>query len=524
MLIITEQASLLTIGILAYFKKREKLMSTNNPNIGEVFTPPLWAEFAAQTSGIYQKWLAGATVLDPFMVEGALLLALVDLALAQGHQPSSIAVDRLYGFDWQADHIEHFGQELRKRGISAPLVNFFVVDTFFFEQPLPIDIIFTNPPWITFNHLGQARQEMLKPLFLQYNLVDTKAIIMGGSHVDLAALALSISLDRWPPRDHQLVSFIPHSLLTSAAHAPWRGFTWPSDLPLKPQWYYNLSNLQLFPISCDYGLLHLSATQSDPQYFKKSHRKSDWSVHPWPNDHFSHKPPPLAKRQRPRQGVNTSGANSLFIFETYQEDANHPELAFVTNNSSQVLLPKALLAPLLTADNFKSSSFVAKRWLFLPYHSQTGKLMPLQYIQKHYPHAYHYIMSIENQLSQRKGTMLRSYMKHGDFYALLGVGIYAFAPYKVVWQAMGSYRFRAMIVKGEVQGNQALHAYIPAYSKQEAKAIQNYLESSCVQRYFETFDVAGSKSFAQPHRVCQLFALTDESSQKTPTFALFDVP
>ncbi|NIZ46870.1 hypothetical protein PVA44_03660 [Entomospira nematocerorum] len=481
-------------------------MSIIHPNIGEVFTPIEWGQFAAQTSHIYKDWLGGSTVLDPFMGEGALLLSLIDLAINDNVPLKNIPVNRLYGFDWQATHLDTFEKELKKRGLTLPWENFFVVDTFFFEQNLPIDIIFTNPPWITFNHLSQARQEKLKPLFLHYHLVNTSSIIMGGSHVDLAALSLTLAVDRWTPRQHKLVAFIPHSMLTSAAHVPWRSFQWPLHTPLRPLWYYNLSNLKVFPISCDYGLLYLTNVSTDykPRYWKKTHISADWLEQDWPNHIFIHNPMSIPLEQRPRQGINTSGANNYFIFDHYEDhtDTNH---VVVSNKIVSAILPKDLIVPLVVADNFKEKDFQTKRWLFLPYNPHTAELLNLEFIKENYPRAYSYIKSIEQPLRQRKGTMLQSYMKRGDFYALLGVGSYAFTPYKVIWQAMGSYHFKTIVVKGIVQGNQALHAYIPARNKNEALQIQRYLKSADVQAYFHSFDVAGSKSFAQPHRVKQLF-------------------
>ena len=43
--------------------------------IGAVFTPLRWAEFAIERFGLFERWLAGATVLDPTMGEGNLLEA-----------------------------------------------------------------------------------------------------------------------------------------------------------------------------------------------------------------------------------------------------------------------------------------------------------------------------------------------------------------------------------------------------------------------------------------------------------------
>ncbi|NIZ18638.1 hypothetical protein [Entomospira culicis] len=480
-----------------------------HPNIGEVFTPSYWAQFAAQTSGIYQAWLDGASVLDPFMGEGALLLALIDLAIKDNIPVAEIPIHRLFGFDWQVMHINTFKRFIEDRQLTFIAENFMVTDTFFCHKELTIDILFTNPPWITFGSLSPERQAQLKPLFIHYDLVNTSSFIMGGSHVDLSALALAVSLDRWPPQKRQLLAFIPHSLLTSAAHAPWRNFI-PRNSPiLQPQWYYNLSNLKVFPISCDYGLLYMTENPPSRHYYKKPVTANHWREQPWPNTQITPEPFPLKPQQRPRQGINTSGANSCFIFQHYQViDDEHVQ---VSNVHHEVILPKALVHPLLTAKNFKEDHFEPYRWIFLPYHPEDGQILSQKELEHNYPSAYTYLLRVKEQLTSRKGIMLKSYMKRADFYVLLGVNSYTFAPYKVVWQAMGSYIMRPIIVTRDIHANQALHAYIPAYSLEEAQAIQAFLESYPVQDYFHAFDVAGSKSFAQPHRLLALFDFTQNS-------------
>jgi hypothetical protein len=59
--------------------------------IGAVFTPLEWAKFAIRQFDIYQKWMDGATVLDPTMGEGNLLEALIQMGVENGIAPQEFA-------------------------------------------------------------------------------------------------------------------------------------------------------------------------------------------------------------------------------------------------------------------------------------------------------------------------------------------------------------------------------------------------------------------------------------------------
>ena len=59
-------------------------LSDKELNIGDVFTPLRWGEFAIQQFGIFQKWLEGATIFDPTMGEGNLLESLITYGISAG--------------------------------------------------------------------------------------------------------------------------------------------------------------------------------------------------------------------------------------------------------------------------------------------------------------------------------------------------------------------------------------------------------------------------------------------------------
>ena len=132
----------------------------------------------------------------------------------------------------------------------------------------------------------------------------------------------------------------------------------------------------------------------------------------------------LPPTQIPRQGVNTCGANSVFIF------ADKPSH-----------LPEPFLYPLATKEIWRQDASIPRKWILLPYHPQTGKPLTQHQIEGHAP-LKEYLHNAEEILRSRKGTLLRSAIDRGYWWALLGVGPYAFAPFKVIWEAYGKSRFK----------------------------------------------------------------------------------
>ena len=70
---------------------------TNEEKIGVVFTPKEWAQFAIERFGIFERWIHGATIFDPTMGSGDLLLALLDLGVKRGYSIESLPANKLFG-------------------------------------------------------------------------------------------------------------------------------------------------------------------------------------------------------------------------------------------------------------------------------------------------------------------------------------------------------------------------------------------------------------------------------------------
>ena len=213
-------------------------------------------------------------------------------------------------------------------------------------------------------------------------------------------------------------------------------------------------------------------------------------------------PIPLAKHSKPRQGLNTCGVNHLFMFHHYETiDEQNVQ---VSNSTIQVILPKKILKPLLVGANFTEEHLVPQKWILFPY-DEDGKILQQEALQA-MPLLWQYLCHHQNQLKNRKGVMIQSAIQKGYWWSLLGVGPYTMSPFKIVWLAFGQHEFRPKIVHGDWMVNQALQAYIPLQTQEEAQSIWQSLQQPFIQSYLQSLKMSGTQNWAQPGKMKHFFS------------------
>ena len=169
---------------------------------------------------------------------------------------------------------------------------------------------------------------------------------------------------------------------------------------------------------------------------------------------------------------------------------------------NKVILPSKYVFPLLTAKNFRESNYPAEKWVLLPY-ATTGK--PLEKNQlKSEPELWDYLLTHQEDLTSRKGSLIGAWFKKGYWWALLGVGAYNFMPYKIVWEAYGKKEFHPIIVEGKWQANQSLQAFIPTRTIEEAQHVLQELKNPAVEAYLLSLKMEGTMNWAQPGKIKKL--------------------
>ena len=496
-------------------------------NIGQVFTPLEWAEWLINKWGIFEAWLDGAHVCDPTAGQGAFLLAMLHIARQKGVFITPERLSQLTLIEIVPAYLERFRKNVKREfNIDFPTSQIFCQDVIMEPHERKYDILVGNPPWANFGDLPTAYKARVKPFFLEEELVpDRQKTLLGSSRTDIAALVLKVALGRLLKKNGVGYFYIPTSLFFGeGAHNGFRNYSakgsrhdTDSRRDFAVDTVYEFTSTKVFEgVGTSYccAKFRVDTQQSFPvSYFRELDGK--WVAHkalplknptdPWrivkDLDELNTNTTleiNLSPEQKPRQGVNTCGANSIFIFD---------------NKPSH--LPEQFLYPLATKEIWRQNISLPHKWILLPYDPQTGK--PLTWHQiKQWHTLKEYLQNAQDALKSRKGTLLQSAMNRGNWWALLGVGPYAFAPFKVIWQAYGKDHFTPIVlssVDGQMwQGNQAMHAFIPCWTEHEAQRVKTALESPEILTLLRQLNGVGKCNWAQPGKIKKILAFDREET------------
>lgn len=495
-------------------------------NIGKVFTPLKWAEWLINRWDIFNAWIDGAHICDPTAGQGAFALAMLHIARRKGIPITPERLSRLTLIEIVHSHLEQFRENVKSEfGVDFPTSQIFCQDVIMDVHDKKYDILVGNPPWANFGDLPTSYKANVKPFFLQEDLIpDRQKTLLGSSRVDIAALVLKVVLGRLLEKNGVGYFYLPTSLFFGdGAHSGFRNYSArcspngiDSSRDFSVDTVYEWTSTKVFEgIGTSYccARFHCDKQQSFPvSYFRELDGK--WVEHkalplknptdPWRivnnldelNTETTLKIR-LSSEQKPRQGVNTCGANNIFIFDHKPLD-----------------LPEQFLYPLATKEIWRENITLPHKWILLPYHQKTGKPLTWNEIGQ-WDTLKEYLQNAQEVLKSRKGTLLRSAINKGNWWALLGVGSYSFAPFKVIWQAYGKSHFTPIVldsVDGQMwQGNQAMHALIPCWTEQDAKRIKTALENPRIPVLLRQLNGAGRCNWAQPGKIKKILAFDRET-------------
>ena len=483
-------------------------MLDKSTGIGEVFTPLKWAKWLINRWDIFDAWIDGAHICDPTAGKGAFVLALLDIAQRRDVPITLERLSRLTLIEINASHLAWFRENVKQEfSVDFPTSQLFCQDVIIESHAGKYDILMGNPPWMNFADLPSDYKTRLKPFFLTEGLVpDRQQLLLGASRIDIAALVLKTVLGRLLKKKGVGYFYLPLSLFFGdGAHKGFRNYS-ANQRDFAVDTVYEFTSTKVFEaVNTAYccAKFRCDTPQTFPvTYFREL--DGEWAEHkaiplkdsadPWRvvrnlNELNTDKTLDLnlSSAQMPRQGVNTCGANSVFIFE---DKPSH--------------LPEAFLYPLATKEIWRGDGLSPHKWILLPYHQQTGKPIPQCQIEQHID-LKKYLQNAEETLRSRKGILLRSAIDRGYWWALLGVGPYSFAPYKVMWEAYGRSRFNPIVlscIDGQAwQANQSMHAFIPCWSEDAAHRIKNALENPQIPKLLQQLNGAGKCNWAQPGKM-----------------------
>lgn len=499
-----------------------------NKQIGQVFTPLNWAKWLINKWNIVEAWVDGAHICDPTAGQGVFALAMLQIAREKEVPITSELLSRITLIEMVPSLLNQFKRNIQSEfSVDFPTSQIHFQDVITQRHHRQYDILIGNPPWANFGDLPDSYKEHLKPYFIQEGLVEnTQRMLLGSSRIDIAALVLKVALGRLLKENGAAYFYIPTSLFFGeGAHRGFRDYSTKSlDKPSNFQrdfavdTVYEFSTTKVFE-GVNTGYCCARFISDKPQrfpvrYFREGN--DDWVEYkaiplrdpadPWriienadeirSVEVFDIK---LSSEQRPRQGVNTCGANSVFIFDEKPQ-----------------YIPDEFMFPLATKEIWYGENSVPNKWILLPYNRDTGKPLSWSEIEQHET-LKKYLLSCEDRLKERKGTLLRASMNRGNWWAMLGVGPYSFAPYKVIWQAYGKNHFTPIIldnVNGQMwQGNQAMHAFIPCWFKDNAQRIKTGLENPEIPELLRQLNGGGKCNWAQPGKIKKLLSFGNADQQ-----------
>ena len=488
--------------------------------VGVVFTPLRWAKWLVREFGIVSKWVDGAKVCDPTAGAGVFAHALMDEAAKIGIDVSDQMLARLFLIERERSFIRDFHSTFRlKYDRDFPPGNTICTDIVLHNPRQRFDILLGNPPWANFNDLPDAYKTVLKSIFIQNGLVaDTQALLLGSSRVDFSALVVTITLNLNLQEKGEAFYFLPMSLfLNDGAHSGFRRNAIDGST-------FGLIELLDFresvifqEVTTRFGVARFQrdCVTAFPIPYRVE-TKSGWNSRlaapvgdltaPLSIFDFKHEFEELSRpsaieireNQKPRQGVNTCGANSAFIFD-----------------EPPVGLPRKFIFPLATKESFREKIQSPKKYILLPYDDKTGRPLDKNAMLAN-PGLLAYLEAQKGLLASRKGSLLNTWIKRGIWWACLGVGEYCFAPFKVVWEAYGKSNFNPIVLSSydgkPWQANQAMQAFIPCSSLPEAENLLNLLKNSNIERYLKSLNIQGTCNWAQPGRIKRFLKLIKDDS------------
>jgi hypothetical protein len=498
------------------------------------FTPRQWSAWLAERSGAAQAWLNGAAVLDPTCGRGDLLLGMMAAAVGSGRPAKTLPVQRLFGIERTAQHLRALAAGCRREfGVAFPTENLFHCDILRNSPSLRADVLLGNPPWANFSDLPPEEKASIKPVFVHYGLADDKRrLLLGGSRIDVAALIVVKAIADHLHPSGPATFFLPLSLLTGdGAHIGFRRYN-AGGARFAVTEVVDFAGVPAFPgVSTRYGMISFrrDAAPCWPIRWSRAAGGADrWAAPIEDGDGplaVAETPEALAEIRtrslikvpagvRPRQGVNPCGASAVFFLRDVCP-IDKERAAATSQAVGPTVLPRQYLYPLLSREQFSDGDKKPpKRWALLPHDPLTSQPLSTEQVAES-PDLAEYLHRCRRVLENRRGSWLGRWITRGRWWAMLGVGPYCFAPYRVAWPAYGIARFTPRVFAAPWQGQQALHAHIACDSREAAETLCAALAAHEVERYLRAFDTAGTRNFAQPGRVRRL--LVDQKSSQMTT-------
>lgn len=347
------------------------------------------------------------------------------------------------------------------------------------------DLAVGNPPWVNWEYLPEAYRADSQALWAEYGLMSFKGLGRSFSKEDISALITCAVLDHLVKDGGRLAFVIRQGIFKSAQNgAGFRRFTLREGEPFKVLRVADLSRLRVFEDAAagtaalyiqkgaetvypvPYDLWERPRGKSKP--FDARARLEDVLpqvriTHQWAAPAVEGDPSSVwltagrealedsrrvlgSNSYRARTGVFTGGANAVYwlkILDAAEETVsavNWVGRAKRRCAQAAATLEKEYLYPLVQGGGLRKWRFTYDTYLLCP-HTAGTKIWPVpqEQLQVAAPKTLAYLSHFRAELDGRRGFAgWEKFIQQQHFHALLRVGAYTFAPYKVSWRYIAS--------------------------------------------------------------------------------------
>ncbi|MBI4721483.1 MAG: SAM-dependent DNA methyltransferase [Candidatus Stahlbacteria bacterium] len=494
---------------------------------GAFFTPIKHANNLVEKH-FFKEWLNGATVLDPTAGEGVFIKVFLHIARKQGVELTQEKINRLYGIELNPYYVDNFYKSVSENfGIDFPKDNFIQGDIFFLEKEIRVDLLIGNPPWVNFTDLDEDYKERIKPLFIHFGLVrNQKDLLLGNARTDIATLVIAKVLHSNLNKNGKAIFFLPLSIFQNdGANQEFRNYK-VRGIDFLVEDIFDFNGEKIFEnILGRYGIAHFQRNQKQAFPIKYHVLKNDnWETHKakplfnltdpltvFDNEEAENRLSnfqkiSLPKYCQPRQGINPCGAKDIFFFNSYKI-LDEERVCLKNKLGDNIIVNRKYVYPLVVSTTLTSQNPKPEKLILVP-HFASGKPIDIATLKQE-EGLFNYLSKYQTILQNRKGVFINIWLNKGFWWALLGIGEYSFASYKIMWKAFGESIFAPKILPpdnyfGSWQGNQSLNAYIGVSSLQEANQVLDKLTNPLIQEYLSSLRMQGTCNWAQPGRMKKL--------------------
>jgi hypothetical protein len=392
------------------------------------------------------------------------------------------------------------------------------------------EVIVGNPPWVNWEYIDPDYRDLLLPAWPELGLFAMAGRDRAFSKEDLSVFATYSVLFRFGCPSAKMGFLLPQSVFQSRKNSKgFRRFRLGSNgLHIKVEKVVDFSDYAAFgdaknrtaALFCSLGN---DVTSFPVQYLVFEPNKRDGSVHdgaflkmrayPSSRDDASsnwalYEEAEIASDNvrivstyKARTGVFTGGANAVFYVKVLDPNGqtvkvmNDTERAKIKVPTQEFFVEKEFLFPFARGRDlgFWRVERASENGILLA-HSEKSRIKPLSptHVKSVAPLTYQYLAQYEGLLATRASlTALDKANVAEGFYALLRVGDYTFAPYKVAWKYI-SRTFCCAVVESALMAGvlkptilQEKLISIPFWEEMEAYFVCGFLSSTSVRKEVE---------------------------------------